>query len=166
MLSVHNIKGYVSPKPRTMAKGIKRVLKYASPDKKVRPLLIQIKTIGEGEDAVQIREYANGVTFYENKNGLIVLGSNDMELGDIKGKLHNMFPIAATFRKVSKVGGTIQKFKNYLSEITEKRFVKDIYEKNVSVKTAKIQRSSYINACADLQKNRDNMLRVVKNSEY
>ena len=36
----------------------------------------------------------------------------------------------------------------------------------VSPKTEKIQHSSYINACADLQKNRDNMLRVVKNSEY
>lgn len=156
---------YVSPKPRTLGAGAKRVLKYASRDKEIKPLLVQIQTFGKDADKVQIREYANGVTFFENKDGLIVMGSNNMELGNIKDKIYHMFPIAATFRHTSNGNTKVQKFLEYLTKITEKSYIRDINAKKVHIKTEKIDKSHGIaNIAQGLQNNRDNMLNIIKNA--
>ena len=161
------VNGCILGKSQNLGSGIKRMLKYASIGSGERPQLVHIGTVGEGADAVQIREYANGVTFYENRDGMIIMGSNNVELGKFKDKLFHLYPVAATFRKVSKTGGKIQKFIEFLTEVTQKYKIRDYITNKVYKKTENIKCSNENrNVAEELHDNWDRMIKTfIRNAE-
>ena len=161
----NTIKGRIFNKPQNLGEGLQRVVNYASKKQNCSPYsacLLNIQTIGNDINAIQTRSYTNGVTFYQNKKGLFVIGPSDFSLmsNNLKKILACSQPVAATLRKTNNLYNTVIKFTNNLNNIKECLFIKDYDGRITKVKSSITKTASDYNGIAgELSINQNSMLK-------